>query len=77
MTHNQAVRTVALHLVSNLVEMADDEWGNYPEIGEYDFDEVMRIANDLIKRPTKAEFDEAYDYLKLKAEQSQDYERQA
>lgn len=65
----RAINTLARDVVARSVILAEVEWEDYPDVGEYDWlkviDEAKRIANSL--RPSKPEYGPAYDHLKQRA----------
>ncbi|MDR0848424.1 MAG: hypothetical protein LBN10_05190 [Propionibacteriaceae bacterium] len=64
--------TIAKHIVWNAVDqyfIMGISWGaDYPDIGEYDFEDIERIARALVNPPAVAMYQAAYTYLKEKAE---------
>lgn len=63
---NQARAAVARQIVHNALDSI--EWENYPEIGEYDWNEVLRICR--LQAPGDHAFAAAYAWLAERANHS-------
>lgn len=69
MTSDQATKTVAAYAAAQVLRSnADRElvlWEDYPEIGEYDWEEVERqvIAVSYDLSPSRADYEAAYKFL--------------
>ena len=68
MTTERAVDFVAASLLSSLLEMHGGEsWGDYPEIGEDDWQDVVARAKEIADDPGPEAFRMAYAHLEARA----------
>lgn len=69
---DQALDVVSVKYLCNLGLSADlrDDWGDYPELGEDDFREVVKRAMAIAKEaaPPQVDYLAAYDLLAKRAE---------
>ena len=68
MTPEQAIRIIALHVITTGAEGAcEDGWGNYPELGEGDWESVVQTVKEIARWPEAAEYRAAYAVLEARA----------
>jgi hypothetical protein len=68
MTPEEAIDTVARHVVGNAVEtFVEDGWDLYPEIGEQDWERVVAKTRELVPEHTVERYREAYKILEDRA----------
>lgn len=75
MNEDQALRIVAARALWQLLETdrsySHTDWGDYPDIGEYDWYRVLELMDELTPdNPTSENFDAAYTVLAARAEHS-------
>lgn len=67
-----AIDTTARRVIGNValrhIELEDDLWGQFPDIGECDWELVIDRAHDILNAPpTEAEL-AAYEYLQRRCD---------
>ena len=69
MNREQAIDIIARHARARWAQDfgEDGDWEAYPEIGEYDWNDVAATIQQEHAFPTPAEFDEAYALLSASA----------
>lgn len=70
MTRNQALKLVAADAAASAIEKGLEYWGfvgweDYPEIGEFDWDQVVKLAEKMAEkvRPHGQDVADARDFL--------------
>ena len=61
---DQALITVAKHAAATAVRTL--EWDDYPDVGEYDWNAVRGLLEDLHPFPPAELFEAAHDYLEAR-----------
>jgi hypothetical protein len=62
----QAIYIVARHIVANLAD--EPEWECWPEIGENDWEDVVKMVGELAPYPPHDKYKAAYDHLSARAQ---------
>jgi len=65
---DRAKDVIAQLIAAEVLRECEPLWENYPEIGEYDWEDIARRVGALLVPPTSEEFAEAYAVLKAGAE---------
>ena len=64
----EAVNVVARWIIAD--RLRDVEWGDYPEIGEYDWERVIDRMDEIAGGTSVTEFEAAYEFLVAREDES-------
>lgn len=67
MTVERAIQVIAVQVVARAIDGYCD-WGDYPDVGEGDWDAIERAVNAMVPARAIADFDAAYALLKARAD---------
>lgn len=65
---DEAITIVADEVLAALAEGAAEQWENYPEIGEDDWNRIVKLIERKAPHPGNARYFKAYELLELRAE---------
>ena len=68
MTHDEALVVVARKVAHNMLSDTD-LWELYPEVGEYDWEQIEELIGQMVAEVDHQEFLEAYALLESAAEE--------
>jgi hypothetical protein len=67
MNTHVAVQTVALQVLAKLAADVVEQWESYPEIGQHDWENVIRKVLALAPYPADSDYTAAYALLQSRA----------
>ena len=62
-----AIDIIARAAIARVAESIEDEWENFPEIGEQDWEMVVQCAEEMLLGPTVEEYEWAYALLSARS----------
>jgi len=69
MTVTRAITIVAQAVVANSVSIGDDDWEDFPDVGEHDWEMVVHVADAIAAQPDPDELHAALVLLAARAEE--------